>query len=116
VLLCLPTAPGLPLRRTETSVHRPIFEQLSDKPLLACDSLYGVSEVKEQWRVENLRADVRNCTRDEGRSFEAGSQVQASNRCKLLSSKAMVVSVAANVGTDHPTPYANDFSAIQVRG
>ena len=28
----------------------PIFGQLSDKPLLACDSLYGVSEVKEQWR------------------------------------------------------------------
>src|ERR1700687_2707138 len=42
---------------------------------------------------------VRNCTRDEGRSFEAGSQVLASNRCKLLSSKAMVVSVAVNVGT-----------------
>ena len=33
-------------------------------------------------------------TRDEGRSFEAGSQVPASNRCKLLSSTAMVVSVA----------------------
>src|SRR6478672_11985759 len=41
---------------------------------------------------------MRNCTRDEGRSFEAGSQVLASNRCKLLSSKAMVVSVAVNVG------------------
>src|SRR5262245_7635679 len=38
---------------------------------------------------------MRNCTRDEGRSFEAGSQVLASNRCKLLSSKAMVVN---NVG------------------
>src|SRR6516165_2114451 len=41
---------------------------------------------------------MRNCTRDEGRSFEAGSQVLASNRCKLLSSRAMVVSVAVNVG------------------
>jgi hypothetical protein len=41
---------------------------------------------------------MRNCTRDEGRSFEAGSQVLVSNRCKLLSSKAMVVSVAVNVG------------------
>jgi hypothetical protein len=30
--------------------------------------------------------------------YEAGSQVLASNRCKLLSSKAMVVSVAVNVG------------------
>src|ERR1700687_5380907 len=41
---------------------------------------------------------MRNCTRDEGRSFEAGGQVLASNHCKLLSSKAMVVSVAVNVG------------------
>jgi hypothetical protein len=33
--------------------------------------------------------------RDEGGPLGAGSQVQASNHCKLLSSKAMVVSVAA---------------------
>src|SRR5215217_6401517 len=50
-------------------------------------------------RASPVQTAVRNCTRDEGRSFEAGSQVQASNRCKLLSSKAMVVSVAVNVGT-----------------
>src|SRR5713226_9511451 len=50
-------------------------------------------------RASPVHTAVRNCTRDEGRSFEAGSQVQASNRCKLLSSKAMVVSVAVNVGT-----------------
>ena len=43
--------------RTETSVRRPIFGQLSDKPLLACVWSCGVSEVKEQWRLENLRAD-----------------------------------------------------------
>jgi hypothetical protein len=49
-------------------------------------------------RVPPVQTAVRNCTRDEGRSFEAGSQVLASNRCKLLSSKAMVVSVAVNVG------------------
>ena len=46
---------------------------------------------------------VRNCTRDEGGPLEAGSQVQASNHCKLLSLKAMVVSVAGNVGTMIPT-------------
>jgi len=33
--------------------------------------------------------------RGEGGPFDAGSQVQASNHCKLLSSEAMVVSVAA---------------------
>src|SRR5262245_57591932 len=48
--------------------------------------------------VSPVQTAVRNCTRDEGRSFEAGSQVLASNRCKLLSSRAMVVSVAVNVG------------------
>ena len=49
-------------------------------------------------RVSPVQTAMRNCTRDEGRPFEAGSQVLASNHCKLLSSKAMVVSVAANVG------------------
>jgi hypothetical protein len=49
-------------------------------------------------RGSPVQTAMRNCTRDEGRSFEAGSQVPASNRCKLLSSKAMVVSVAVNVG------------------
>jgi hypothetical protein len=37
--------------------------------------------------------------RDEGGPFEAGYQEQASSHCKLLSLRAMVVSVAANVGT-----------------
>src|SRR5215475_14215322 len=50
-------------------------------------------------RASPVQTAMRNCTRDEGRPFEAGSQVKASNRCKLLSSKAMVVSVAVNVGT-----------------
>jgi hypothetical protein len=45
---------------------------------------------------------ARNCTRDEGGPLEAGSQVQASNHCKLLSSKAMVVSVAGHVETMIP--------------
>src|SRR5207302_9899771 len=49
-------------------------------------------------RASPVQTVVRNYTRDEGRPFEAGSQVQVSNRCKLLSSKAMVVSVAVNVG------------------
>jgi hypothetical protein len=51
-------------------------------------------------RASPVQTAVRNCTRDEGRSFEIGSQVLVSNHCKLLSSKAMVVSVAANVGTN----------------
>jgi BMFP domain-containing protein YqiC len=37
---------------------------------------------------------MRNCTRDEGRSFEVGNQVLISSRRKLLSLKATVVNVA----------------------
>jgi hypothetical protein len=58
------------------------------------------SELGRVSRASPVQTAVRNCTRDEGRSFEIGSQVLVSNHCKLLSSKAMVVSVAANVGTN----------------
>ena len=44
------------------------------------------------------KLEMWSCMRDEGGPLDAGSQVQASNHCKLLSSKAMVVSVAVNVG------------------
>ena len=37
-------------------------------------------------RGSPVQTAMRNSTRDEGRSFEACSQVPASNRCKLLSS------------------------------
>jgi hypothetical protein len=37
---------------------------------------------------------MRNCPRDEGRSFEVDNQVSISSHRKLLSSKAMVVNVA----------------------
>src|SRR3984893_16515327 len=47
------------------------------------------SAVDRVSRGSPVQTAMRNCARDEGRSFEAGSQVLASNRCKLLSSKAM---------------------------
>jgi hypothetical protein len=37
-----------------------------------------------------VRTALRNCTRDEGRSFEFGNQVLISSHRKLLSSKTMV--------------------------
>jgi hypothetical protein len=40
-----------------------------------------------------------NCTGDEGGPLEVGSQVWASNHCKLRLSKAAVVSVVAKAGT-----------------
>src|ERR1700693_5987812 len=49
-------------------------------------------------RVTPVHTAVRNCTRDEGRPFEVGNQVLISSHRKLLLSKAMVVSVAVNVG------------------
>src|SRR5262245_25885083 len=46
---------------------------------------------------------VRNCTRDEGGPFGFGNQVSISSHRKLLSPKAMVVSIAENVGTTIPS-------------
>ena len=53
------------------------------------------------WCVTNAppKEEVRCCTGDEGRPLEAGSQVQASNHCKLRASRATVVNVAAKGGT-----------------
>ena len=45
-------------------------------------------------RASPVHTALRNCTRDEGRSFEVGNQVLISSHRKLLSSKAMVVNVA----------------------
>src|SRR5215216_2957062 len=62
-------------------------------PVLATNGTWTVchehiSRGKEVWR----------CTRDEGRPLEVRSQVPASNPCKLRSSRAIVVSVAAKGG------------------
>jgi hypothetical protein len=43
---------------------------------------------------------MRNCTGDEGRPFEVGNQVLVSSHRKLLSSKAMVVSIAEKPGQE----------------
>jgi hypothetical protein len=43
---------------------------------------------------------MRNCTGDEGRSFEFDNQVLISSHRKLLWSKAMVVSVAGKPEQD----------------
>ena len=44
-------------------------------------------------RVSPVQTAMRNCTRDEGRSFEVGNQVLISSHRKLLWSKAMVVAL-----------------------
>ena len=51
-------------------------------------------------RTHRLNKEVWCCTRDEGRPLEVGSQVQASNRCKLQPSRAAVVSVAGKPERD----------------
>src|SRR6516164_4134164 len=56
-------------------------------------------------RRHRLSATVRNCTRDEGGPFETGSQVQVSSHRKLLSSRAMVASVAETSGPDRNKPH-----------
>src|SRR6266487_5883625 len=49
-------------------------------------------------RVSPVQTALRNCTRDEGRSFEVGNQVLISSHRKLLLSKATVVNVAEKSG------------------
>jgi len=51
-------------------------------------------------RVTPVHTAMRNCTRDEGGPFEVDNQVLISSHRKLLSSKAMVVSVAETAGQD----------------
>jgi len=53
----------------------------------------GVSRTHPQGK------EMWSCMRDEGGPLDAGSQVQASNHCKLLPLRAVVVSVAAKGGT-----------------
>jgi hypothetical protein len=53
-----------------------------------------IKQHEKEHRPERDRADVRNCTRDEGGPFEVGNQELISSHRKLLSSKAMVVNVA----------------------
>src|ERR1700730_9272185 len=50
-------------------------------------------------RVSPVQTALRNCTRDEGRSFEVGNQVLISSLRKLLLSKATVLNVAEKYGT-----------------
>ena len=51
-------------------------------------------------RVTPVHTAMRNCTRDEGRSFEVGNQVLISSHRKLLSLKATVVNVAEKLKQD----------------
>ena len=59
-----------------------------------------MSELGLVSRVSPVHTALRNCTRDEGRSFEVGNQVLISSHRKPLSSKAMVVNVAEKSGQD----------------
>ena len=59
-----------------------------------------MSQLDRVSRASSVQTAVRNCTRDEGGPFEAGSQVLVSSHRKLLSSKAMVANVAETSGQD----------------
>ena len=49
-------------------------------------------------RASPVHTAMRNCMRDEGRSFGFGNQVLIPSHRKLLRSKAVVVSVAETPG------------------
>ena len=64
-------------------------------------------------RTHRQRREMWSCPRDEGWPLEVGSQVQASNHCKLRSSRAMVVSVAAKGGTRSRQVRSGEASASE---
>ena len=68
---------------------RPPTDRLAAHSQLRCRSAPG--RVSRAWPVHTV---ARNCTRDEGGPFGFGKQVLISSHCKLLRSKAVVVSVA----------------------
>jgi hypothetical protein len=73
-------APVLNERRIFGSPERHSRDPMSERGLVS--------------RVTPVHTAMRNCTRDEGRSFEFGNQVLISSHRKLLWSKATVVNVA----------------------
>jgi hypothetical protein len=62
-------------------------------------AFHFLSEMGFVSRVTPVHTALRNCTRDEGRSFEVGNQVLISNHRKLLCPKGMVVNVAELLGS-----------------
>jgi hypothetical protein len=61
VLLCLPTAPALPLERENGDFGRsPIYGQLSDKPRLAFVSLHGERDMKHN-RDREIKRRAASC-------------------------------------------------------
>ncbi len=61
-------------------------------------------------RVTPVHTALRNCMRDEGRSFEVGNQVLFSSHRKLLLSKAMVVNVAEKSERDFGRDFPSEVS------
>src|SRR6516164_8468169 len=82
VQMSAPARPGLPLDRTLVAANGKGWRYYRRTRR---------SAVGRVSRTHCLSTSVRNCTRDEGGPFEAGSQVQVSSHRKLLSSRATVV-------------------------
>src|SRR4051794_21634967 len=74
--------------------HREPYEPRGSRTDLGARG--GETPLRDSPCVTNIptEKEVWCCTRDEGGPLEVGSQVQASNRCKLRPSRATVVSVA----------------------
>src|SRR5271163_403354 len=85
-------------------------------PLIARNLRQGRPRPSARWHLDGVsrthrrRMRVWSCTRDEGGPLDAGGQAQASNHCKLLSLRAMVVSVAAKGGTTSRQVWSGEAS------
>ena len=89
-------SPGVAPQLGEALYRRRMGTLIGLKPgnQIHCCSAQPMSLMGLVSRVTPVQTAMRNCTRDEGRSFEVGNQVLISSHRKLLSSKAMVVNVA----------------------
>jgi hypothetical protein len=81
---------------------REVIRKTSADPFWPYWTTLGRGSFRVVCHERRLSTTVRNCTRDrdEGGPFEVGNQVLISSHRKLLSSKAMVVSVAETPGQD----------------
>jgi len=89
----------------QTRPRRPPSRRAYPRPvLLSKRTHFGPVGSGQPWALchehRSVHTAMRNCTGDEGGSFEFDNQVLISSHRKLLWSKAMVVNVAEKSGHD----------------
>src|ERR1700758_2062045 len=80
--------------------------------VLRASTTSASGRVSRAWPVQTA---TRNCTRDEGGPFGFGNQVPIPSHCKLLRSRAVVVSVAVKSGQEVQTARSREALTLAER-